>query len=82
MLMGVSGRTYRPRFEALERLFDGLAAGRPATLHGCHMAPAGKKPAAAAAQAWLVKPENPRKTGGSVKSGKSAKPARRVAADA
>jgi hypothetical protein len=41
--MGVSGQSYRPRFERLERLFDaiaqdGLGAGR--TLHGCRIGPA------------------------------------------
>ncbi len=82
VLMGVSGRGYRPRFEALERLFDGLATGRPAMLHGCHIGPVVKKPAGAEMWAWLVKPENPRKTGGSVKNGESAKSGRRVAAGA
>jgi tRNA(Ile)-lysidine synthase len=43
LLMGVSGEPYRPRFEALERLFDSIAAGklgRGATLHGCRLFPA------------------------------------------
>jgi tRNA(Ile)-lysidine synthase len=38
VLMTVSGRSYRPRFERLERLFDRICAdeiGRGATLHGC-----------------------------------------------
>ena len=43
LLMGVSGASYRPRFEALERLFDrirteNLSGG--ATLHGCRLFPA------------------------------------------
>lgn len=43
VLMAVSGQTYRPRFERLERLFDSivqdqLGAGR--TLHGCRIGPA------------------------------------------
>jgi tRNA(Ile)-lysidine synthase len=43
LLMAVSGEAYRPRFEALERLFDrlgqeGLRGG--ATLHGCRLYPA------------------------------------------
>ncbi len=43
VLMTVSQKTYRPRFERLERLFDiisdgALGAGR--TLHGCRIAPA------------------------------------------
>ena len=43
LLMAVSGETYRPRFEALERLFDSVAQGtlgRGATLHGCRLFPA------------------------------------------
>jgi tRNA(Ile)-lysidine synthase len=53
LLMGVSGEPYRPRFEALERLFDRLASGtlgRGATLHGCRLFPAPR-----AAQAFGVK---------------------------
>jgi tRNA(Ile)-lysidine synthase len=40
LLMRVSGQTYRPRFERLERLFDRLCAGTlggGATLHGCRI---------------------------------------------
>jgi tRNA(Ile)-lysidine synthase len=43
VLMAVSGQSYRPRFEGLERLFDAIAQGRLAggcTLHGCKIAPA------------------------------------------
>jgi len=43
LLMAVSGQPYRPRFEALERLFDRLAQGElggGATLHGCRLSPA------------------------------------------
>jgi tRNA(Ile)-lysidine synthase len=43
LLMAVSGEAYRPRFEALERLFDSIASGklgRGATLHGCRLFPA------------------------------------------
>jgi tRNA(Ile)-lysidine synthase len=43
LLMAVSGEAYRPRFEALERLFDRLAQGKlgnGATLHGCKLYPA------------------------------------------
>jgi len=43
LLMVVSGEVYRPRFEALERLFDNIAReelGRGATLHGCRLFPA------------------------------------------
>ncbi len=45
LLMAVSGQSYRPRFERLERLFDRLdAVGGGCTLHGCRvaMAPSGK----------------------------------------
>jgi tRNA(Ile)-lysidine synthase len=40
LLMIVSGHTYRPRFERLERLFDRLASGSlggGSTLHGCRV---------------------------------------------
>jgi tRNA(Ile)-lysidine synthase len=62
VLMAVGGQAYRPRFESLERLFDritgaGLTAG--ATLHGCHLRPAGK---ALAPFSLAVMRENPRKT--------------------
>ena len=70
MLMAVSGQPYRPRFDALERLFDKVVAGslgKGATLHGCHIGPA---PKVRAELALLVRPENPRKTGGSLKTGK------------
>lgn len=43
LLMAVSGEAYRPRFEALERLFERLAHGTlggGATLHGCRLYPA------------------------------------------
>ena len=53
LLMGVSGELYRPRFEALERLFDSIAAGKlggGATLHGCRVFPAPR-----AAQTFGVK---------------------------
>lgn len=45
----VSGRSYRPRFERLERLFDSVASGtlgHGATLHGCRIAPAPRASAA------------------------------------
>lgn len=44
ILMGAGGHPYRPRFEALERLFDRIAAdslGKGCTLHGCKIAAAG-----------------------------------------
>jgi tRNA(Ile)-lysidine synthase len=42
LLMRVSGQTYRPRFERLERLFDRIgtdAIGGGCTLHSCRLAP-------------------------------------------
>lgn len=46
LLMIVSGQSYRPRFERLERLFDRIRAdqvGRGVTLHGCKIATAPSK---------------------------------------
>jgi tRNA(Ile)-lysidine synthase len=43
ILMLVSGQSYRPRFERLERLFDRIAAdsiGGGCTLHDCRLSPA------------------------------------------
>ncbi len=73
VLMTVSGQAYRPRFEALERLFDRMAAGtvgKGANLHGCHIGPAAKT---GAQFALLVRPENPRKTAGSLKKATTAR---------
>lgn len=42
ILGAVSGRAYRPRFESLERLLDGLSATRGVTLQGCQIAPAAR----------------------------------------
>jgi tRNA(Ile)-lysidine synthase len=61
VLMAVSGQAYRPRFDALERLFDALERGgarTSATLHGCHIGPAG---ADFAPFSLLVRREGPRK---------------------
>ncbi len=46
LLGNTGGQVYRPRFEALERLFDRLAGGAlggGATLHGCRIAPAPRR---------------------------------------
>lgn len=46
LLMIVSGQSYRPRFERLERLFDRICAkdiGRGVTLHGCKISTAPAK---------------------------------------
>ena len=61
VLMAVSGQAYRPRFDSLERLFDALertGARTSATLHGCHITPAG---ADFAPFSLLVRREGPRK---------------------
>jgi tRNA(Ile)-lysidine synthase len=61
VLMAVSGQSYRPRFDSLERLFDLLGGAGPstsATLHGCHV---GRAPAQFAPYSLLVRREGPRK---------------------
>ena len=66
LLMAVGGQAYRPRFEALERLFDAMAAGTlgsGVTLHGCRIAPPGRGSRDFRAQTLLIQPEKPRKTG-------------------
>ncbi len=70
VLMAVSGQPYRPRFESLERLFDqigGGSLGAGATLHGCHIRPAGKRGKDFGAVALWLSPESPRKTGSSAR---------------
>lgn len=72
MLMKVSGHGYRPRFDALERLYQRIVSGNlggGCTLHGCRIGPA---PRGNMNFAVLVKPESPRKTGGSRKIPKGA----------
>ena len=71
VLMKVSGQAYRPRFDALERLFDRITAGTlggGATLHGCHIGPASQK---GDNRLLLVAREKPRKTAGSLKKATS-----------
>ncbi len=63
-LMRVSGQAYRPRFEALERLFDRLGSrelGGGCTLHGCRIAPAPGRQAFFGPGTVLIRPEVPRK---------------------
>ncbi len=70
VLMAVSGQAYRPRFESLERLFDqigGAGLGAGATLHGCHIRPAGRRGKDFGGGALWLSPESPRKTGSSVR---------------
>ena len=65
ILMLVGRRTYRPRFDSLEALFDSLSAeriGNGRTLHGCRIAPAPRKYAVFGSRTLLVRPEKPRKT--------------------
>lgn len=72
VLMEVSGQGYRPRFDALERLYQrivGNALGGGCTLHGCRIGPATR---ANRNFAIVVKQESPRKTGGSRKKPKAA----------
>jgi len=48
VLMQIAGRSYRPRFERLERLFEALRAGTLGagrTLHGCSIRPARRQDA-------------------------------------
>jgi len=65
LLMAVGEQAYRPRFESLERLYDGITGaglGAGVTLHGCHLRPA---PAAFAPFGLAIVRENPRKTASS-----------------
>jgi tRNA(Ile)-lysidine synthase len=67
VLMQVSGASYKPRFEALERLFDRIAAGGlggGATLMGCQIGPARR----GAAGVLVVRREGARRSSAS-KSG-------------
>lgn len=64
LLMGMSGEPYRPRFDALERLFDGIASGklgRGATLHGCRLFPASRAAQAFGAETLVLARESSRK---------------------
>ena len=57
LLSSVSGETYRPRFERLERLFALLRAGElksARTLHGCRIGPAPKAAATFGATSLLI----------------------------
>jgi tRNA(Ile)-lysidine synthase len=64
LLMAVSGEPYRPRFEALERLFDSIAKGqlgRGATLHGCRLFPAPRAAQAFGSQTLVFAKESSRR---------------------
>jgi hypothetical protein len=59
--MIVSGQSYRPRFERLERLFDRLASGAiggGCTLHGCRLFLVPKQDGAFGAGTLAIVPEN------------------------
>lgn len=64
LLMAVSGEPYRPRFEALERLFDRLAQGKlggGATLHGCKLFPPPRAEQVFGAETLILAKESSRK---------------------
>jgi hypothetical protein len=66
VLMAVSGAAYRPRFEALERLFDRIgrdALGGGATLLGCRIGPAGRALRGTGGPLLLVQRESARRGG-------------------
>jgi tRNA(Ile)-lysidine synthase len=64
LLMALSGQGYRPRFDALERLFDKIASGglgHGATLHGCRVGPAPRRAQAFGPQTLVLARESSRK---------------------
>jgi hypothetical protein len=64
LLRKVSGAPYRPRFDALESLFDRMAKppglGRGATLHGCRLSPAPVRHQAFGPQTLVIAKEKTR----------------------
>lgn len=65
LLMRLSGQDYRPRFGALERLFDRMASaglGGGATLSGCRIAPAARRLQAFGPQTLVLERESSRKS--------------------
>jgi tRNA(Ile)-lysidine synthase len=63
LLSAVSGQAYGPRFERLERLFDGIvedSLGGGRTLHGCRIGPARSSDAYFGTDTLVIAPENPR----------------------
>lgn len=64
LLMRLSGQDYRPRFEALERLFDRICQGQlggGATLSGCRIGPAPQRQQAFGPQTLVLTRESSRK---------------------
>jgi tRNA(Ile)-lysidine synthase len=69
ILMRIGGQAYRPRFDALERLFDRMASDRlggGATLHGCHISSAPREARHFGPRTLAVRGEKPRKTASSI----------------
>jgi tRNA(Ile)-lysidine synthase len=62
LLGRAGGKPYRPRFERLERLFEAVLEGRPATLHGCRIGPAPRQRAPFGGKTLEIVPEKPRNT--------------------
>jgi tRNA(Ile)-lysidine synthase len=62
-LMAMSGAQYRPRFDALERLYDRVCSGKlggGATLAGCRLAPAPRRHQAFGPQTLVLARESSR----------------------
>jgi tRNA(Ile)-lysidine synthase len=78
LLQLVGQKTYRPRFERLERLYDGIAQGTiggGCTLHGCRIAFVPKKDGAFGEGTLSIEPENvPRRAKGGKKRASAQKP--------
>lgn len=62
LLGRMGGKPYRPRFERLERLFEEVTQGRPATLHGCRIGAAPRRSACFGGNTLEIVPERPRKS--------------------
>jgi tRNA(Ile)-lysidine synthase len=62
LLLRVSGRTYRPRFERLENVYDKLPHSAARTLSGCRIGPAPKEFRAFGTATLEIKREPPRRT--------------------
>jgi tRNA(Ile)-lysidine synthase len=72
LLMRVGNQPYRPRFEALERLFGHIASGTlrgGATLHGCRIGPARVTMRVFGPETLVISREKPRKNSASRKKG-------------
>jgi len=78
LLQLVSQKPYRPRFERLERLYDGIAEGtigRGCTLHGCRIALVPRRDGAFGEGTLAIVPENvPQRAKGGKKRAAAQKP--------